>query len=154
MATLRSAGFDWDTGNWEKCQKHGVSIAEIEAVLRAIRKSRRHHDDQSRRSGLLRSDGHAEADLCSSLSRCAAEMGLALSGPSALVICMPRRSSDMKRRVPRLTTDEEAETFLETDLSDLDFSQFKSRRLRFDPRAKPGAVELEPSETYRLFEKR
>ena len=25
--------FDWDEGNREKCQKHGVSIDEIEAVL-------------------------------------------------------------------------------------------------------------------------
>jgi uncharacterized protein len=28
-------GFEWDEGNWTKCQKHGVSIAEIEAVLRS-----------------------------------------------------------------------------------------------------------------------
>jgi uncharacterized DUF497 family protein len=27
------AGFDWDGGNRSKCQKHGVSIEEIEAVL-------------------------------------------------------------------------------------------------------------------------
>lgn len=27
------AGFDWDDGNWPKCGKHGVSQAEIEAVL-------------------------------------------------------------------------------------------------------------------------
>ena len=27
-------GFDWDEGNRAKCQKHGVSIEEIEAVLR------------------------------------------------------------------------------------------------------------------------
>ena len=27
------AGFDWDAGNREKCQKHGVSVAEIEFVL-------------------------------------------------------------------------------------------------------------------------
>ncbi len=27
------AGFDWDEGNRAKCQKHGVSIAEIEAML-------------------------------------------------------------------------------------------------------------------------
>jgi uncharacterized DUF497 family protein len=26
--------FDWDQGNWNKCQKHGVSIAEIETVFR------------------------------------------------------------------------------------------------------------------------
>jgi predicted DNA binding CopG/RHH family protein len=29
------------------------------------------------------------------------------------------------KTVPRMTTDEEAEAFLEQDLSDLDFSQFK-----------------------------
>ena len=28
-------GFDWDAGNRDKCQKHGVSIAEIEAFLLA-----------------------------------------------------------------------------------------------------------------------
>ncbi len=27
------AGFDWDAGNRAKCQKHGVSIPEIEAVF-------------------------------------------------------------------------------------------------------------------------
>ena len=26
-------GFDWDDGNRQKCQKHGVSIAEIELLL-------------------------------------------------------------------------------------------------------------------------
>jgi uncharacterized protein len=26
--------FDWDAGNRDKCQKHGVSIAEIETLLR------------------------------------------------------------------------------------------------------------------------
>jgi hypothetical protein len=38
----------------------------------------------------------------------------------------------MKRRIPRLRTDEEAEAFLDSDLSDLDFSEFKSGRLRFE----------------------
>ena len=28
------AGFDWDEGNLAKCQKHGVSIDEIEALFR------------------------------------------------------------------------------------------------------------------------
>jgi uncharacterized DUF497 family protein len=27
------AGFDWDAGNRAKCQKHGVSITEIEAIF-------------------------------------------------------------------------------------------------------------------------
>jgi uncharacterized DUF497 family protein len=28
------ARFDWDSGNVAKCQKHGVSIAEVESVFR------------------------------------------------------------------------------------------------------------------------
>lgn len=27
------AGFEWDAGNREKCSKHGVSVAEIEALF-------------------------------------------------------------------------------------------------------------------------
>ena len=30
---LRVRGFDWDDSNRKKCQKHGVSIAEIEALF-------------------------------------------------------------------------------------------------------------------------
>jgi predicted DNA binding CopG/RHH family protein len=41
----------------------------------------------------------------------------------------------MKRRVPRLRTDEEAEAFLKQDLSDLDFSQFKPVRFEFEKKA-------------------
>jgi uncharacterized protein len=28
------AGFDWDDGNRRKCQKHGLTVLEIETVLR------------------------------------------------------------------------------------------------------------------------
>ena len=45
----------------------------------------------------------------------------------------------MKRRVPRMTTDEEAETFLESDLSDLDYSQFKPARFHFADKPTPPA---------------
>jgi len=34
MTTLPFAGFDWDAGNREKCQKHGLTIEEIEAFFR------------------------------------------------------------------------------------------------------------------------
>ena len=30
---MEFAGFDWDRGNRKKCQKHGLSIAEIESVF-------------------------------------------------------------------------------------------------------------------------
>lgn len=31
--TVSFAGFDWDEGNRAKCRKHGVSLAEIEALF-------------------------------------------------------------------------------------------------------------------------
>ena len=30
---LRVSGFDWDDGNRRKCQKHGLSIPQIEALF-------------------------------------------------------------------------------------------------------------------------
>ncbi len=41
-----------------------------------------------------------------------------------------------KRKVPRMTTDEEAEAFLAQDLSNLDFSQFKPMPFEFQPKDK------------------
>ena len=38
----------------------------------------------------------------------------------------------MKRKLPRLKNDHDAEVLLEQDLSDLDFSQFRSVRFEFE----------------------
>jgi predicted DNA binding CopG/RHH family protein len=38
----------------------------------------------------------------------------------------------MKRKVPQMKTDKDVESFIEQDLSDLDFSQFKSYRFEFE----------------------
>jgi len=38
----------------------------------------------------------------------------------------------MKKRLPRITTDEEAEAFLSEDLSEYDFSQFKRHHFEFE----------------------
>jgi predicted DNA binding CopG/RHH family protein len=38
----------------------------------------------------------------------------------------------VKKKVPRLKTDEQAEAFLAQDLSTLDFSQFKPARFEFE----------------------
>jgi predicted DNA binding CopG/RHH family protein len=38
----------------------------------------------------------------------------------------------MKRKVPKLRTDAAAEAFLDQDLSDLDFSQFRPTRFEFE----------------------
>jgi uncharacterized DUF497 family protein len=32
---IAADGFDWDAGNRTKCEKHGISVAEIEAFLRS-----------------------------------------------------------------------------------------------------------------------
>lgn len=39
------------------------------------------------------------------------------------------------KRVPKFKTDAEAETFLEQDLSNLDFKQFKPMRFEIEPKA-------------------
>jgi uncharacterized protein len=44
-------GFDWDDGNRAKCQEHGVSIAEIEALFMnapRIAPDPKHSDDEDR----------------------------------------------------------------------------------------------------------
>jgi predicted DNA binding CopG/RHH family protein len=41
----------------------------------------------------------------------------------------------MKRRVPELTTDSDAEAFLEQDLSDLDYAAFQPARFEFERKA-------------------
>ena len=40
----------------------------------------------------------------------------------------------MKKKVPKLKTDRQAEAFLSSDLSKLDFSQFKTARFEFEKR--------------------
>ena len=52
IAMLRSIiGFDWDDGNVEKCQKHGVSRHEIELALGshpAVAPYLKHSDSEQR----------------------------------------------------------------------------------------------------------
>ena len=48
---MRVEGFDWDDGNRAKCQKHGVSIAEIESLFRGdlrIAPDPKHSHDEDR----------------------------------------------------------------------------------------------------------
>jgi uncharacterized protein len=51
MMDLRVSGFDWDEGNRAKCQKHGLSIAQIEAFFAQgpnIAPDYRHSADEDR----------------------------------------------------------------------------------------------------------
>jgi uncharacterized DUF497 family protein len=53
-------GFDWDDGNQAKCQKHGLSLAEIEWVLRhgllRITDDDRHSLEEQRLIGMGRTE--------------------------------------------------------------------------------------------------
>jgi predicted DNA binding CopG/RHH family protein len=55
-----------------------------------------------------------------------------------------KRKTPKLRKVPIFKTDEEAEAFLEQDLSDLDFSQFKP--MHFEIRPKEKSINLRLSE--------
>lgn len=51
MINVRVSGFEWDGGNRAKCQKHGVSLAEIEALFRnapRIAPDPKHSEDEDR----------------------------------------------------------------------------------------------------------
>ena len=53
----RASGFAWDRGNLEKCQKHGVSSEEIEALLRSdprVAPDRKHAEREDRLIGVGR----------------------------------------------------------------------------------------------------
>lgn len=51
----------------------------------------------------------------------------------------------MKRKVPKFKTDKEAEEFLDQDLSDLDFSQFKPAHFEFQKKDVPVNLRLSQS---------
>jgi uncharacterized DUF497 family protein len=56
----RIDGFDWDDGNREKCQRHGVSLVEIESVFEedpavAIDPAHSHSEVRMRAVGRCRS---------------------------------------------------------------------------------------------------
>ena len=53
------AGFDWDAGNREKCGKHGVSVAAIEALFHrpvAMYRDPTHSRDEERFKAIGRTD--------------------------------------------------------------------------------------------------
>jgi len=59
----RPASFDWDDGNRAKCQKHGLSIGEIEAFLSGTPRIApdRKHSQAERRYLAVGRDSHGRA---------------------------------------------------------------------------------------------
>jgi predicted DNA binding CopG/RHH family protein len=105
------AGFEWDDGNRRKCQVHGVSIAEIEAMFQ--------------RPG-------ATSSSCTPI---VGAMDPYSSGRSARDTCTAKRLLIMKRKLPKLKTDEEAEAFVaNSDLSDFDLGGMRMVQYEFAPK--------------------
>ncbi len=130
-------GFEWDAGNSAKCQKHGLSLDEIESVFsrRVLIMNDEANSEAEQRFRAIGVTGRGDG-VRSLLSRYA-ENDFARSAPAT---CTERRSRAMKKTIPTLETDEEAERFVDTaDLSEYDLSgQF----VKFELRRKDKTVSL------------
>lgn len=120
------SGFDWDHGNWPKCGKHGVSRAQIERLF-LEGKVRVAPDVKHSNFGENRHIAVGTVDDRAMFVAFVVRDGLIRPVSARFGSCTPRKPKAMKR-VPELKTDAQAEAFLEQDLSDLDFSQFKPMR--------------------------
>ena len=82
--------FDWDEGNREKCQKHGLSVRDIEVSSKGNWRSTR-------------------------------------------TLTIP--PTTMKKKLPKLTSDAEAEAFIDNaDLTEFDLSTMRELRFEFGPK--------------------
>jgi predicted DNA binding CopG/RHH family protein len=129
------AGFDWDEGNLRKCQNHGVAIRELETLLRGEPRVAPDLAHSAHEDRFIAVGRDTEGRPLSWLSRFGPGTAKGWFVLSVLATCTRKKPNAMKRKVPRLRTDEEAEAFLEQDLSDLDFSQFKPVRFEFEKKA-------------------
>jgi predicted DNA binding CopG/RHH family protein/uncharacterized DUF497 family protein len=130
------AGFDWDHGNLEKCQKHGVSVAEIEGLFtrpHAISVDVEHSLTEER----LRAVGRARSGRSIFLVFTLRERdGGTYIRPVSARYSIARRPGTLKKKIPIFHSDEEAERFVdEADLTEYDFSQFKPVRFEFEKKA-------------------
>jgi len=109
------AGFDWDEGNRKKCQKHGVTLNEIEAALSRLMRvfpDPAHSAVETRYLGIGTTAASRHVLIAFTYRTLGEERFIRPSAPGS---CTPRRSTIMKRKVktlaklPRLKTDSQAE---------------------------------------------
>jgi predicted DNA binding CopG/RHH family protein/uncharacterized DUF497 family protein len=126
-----------------------LSIAQIEHVLAHgetfIVPDLKNFEDEPRFIAVGRSPGGRYAFVVFTPRRRNDRM---FGGRSARATCTGRRSLDMKKKFPVLKTDEEAEAFLEQDLTDyLHAGNFKSAQwMRFEFKPKQKSLNLRISE--------
>jgi hypothetical protein len=135
---IKAHGFDWDEGNRAKCQKHGLSLAEIEWVLRHGRLRVTDDDKHSLGEKRLIAIGRTQAGrfvLVGFTLR--KRRGDRFIRPITARYMHVGRCVAMSSKIPEFRTDEELEAFLEQDLSDyITPENFKSARFEFLPKTR------------------
>jgi predicted DNA binding CopG/RHH family protein len=128
---MRFASFDWDSGNWPKCGKHGVSREEIEEVLLgapAVLVDPHPHETR------MRAIGKTTAGRYVGKSTARPKFG-----PSAPATCIRRKLIIMKAKLkpmPPLRSEDAAEAFVASaNLSEYDLSGFSPMRFEIEPKS-------------------
>jgi predicted DNA binding CopG/RHH family protein len=134
---MEFAGFDWDAGNRKKCQKHGVSIAEIESLfVRIVRiaPDLQHSMTEERFKAIVKTDAGRNVLVAFTLRRRGEST---LLRPVSARFMHQKRSPIMKKKLPTLTSDAEAEAFVATaDLSEYDLTGMVPMRFELKPKDK------------------
>lgn len=117
---IQVIGFDWDAGNRAKCQKHGVSQAEIEALFYhsdvSITEDLAHSQHEPRFFAFGTTDEDRAVLVVFTLRE--KEGMTCVTDPSVRGICIRRKGKHMKKKFPTFKNDEEIDTFLEQDISE------------------------------------
>ena len=134
--SIETHGFDWDEGNRTKCQKHGLSLAEIEWVLRHGLLRLTDDDKHSLQEKRLIAIGRTQAGRLALVGFTLRERrGHTLIRPITaryMHVREMRRQDWISKISAASRTDEELEAFPEQDLSDyVTPENFKPVRLEF-----------------------
>ena len=126
------SGFDWDKGNRAKYEMHGVSIIEIESLFAhtpRVAPDPKHSVDENPLIAVGRTSTGRPIFVAFTIRT---KNKLRLIRPVTARFMHAGRSLLMRKKVPRLKTNRQAEAFLAQDLSGLNYSQFKPARFEFE----------------------
>ena len=127
------AGFDWDAGNRAKCQKHGVSLGEIEHLFDApvlVIPDPTHSQSETRMRAIGKTPAGRTVFWYSRSGIAVASDGFARLRPA---ICTPRKLHTMKKKIPHFKSDAAAERFVgNSDLTQYDLSGVKPVQFEFE----------------------
>jgi predicted DNA binding CopG/RHH family protein len=131
MKMKNITGFDWDDGNKTKCQKHGVSLFELESAFYKtlhIFPDLKHSQNEERYIALGVTNEGRHIFVIFTLREISEKTTFA---QLVHVICTRKRLITMKK-LPELKTDNDAEDFIDTvDLTEYDLSVLVPMKFEF-----------------------